>query len=124
MFLQKYSDGCLTRFESDWVPLLMSAGACYTVLCAANAREAQDIAQGHEGHIDLLLTDVVMPDQNGRELYEAMTANQAGLKVLYMSGYTDNAIVHHGVLEEKTPFLQKPFEREDLAAKVRQALEG
>ena len=53
----------------------------------------------------------------------ALAAYQAGLKVLYMSGYTDNAIVHHGVLEEKTPFLQKPFEREDLAAKVRQVLE-
>ena len=55
---------------------------------------------------------------------EALAANQAGLKVLYISGYTDNAIVHHGVLEEGIPFLQKPFVREVLAAKVRQALEG
>jgi len=96
----------------------------YTVLCASCASEADEVAQGHEGHIHLVLTDVVMPDRNGRDLYESLAANQAGLKVLYMSGYTDNAIVHHGVLEQGIPFLQKPFEREDLAAKVRQALEG
>jgi PAS domain S-box-containing protein len=96
----------------------------YRVLCAPSAREAEEIAQRHEGHIDLLLTDVVMPDRNGRELYESLAANQATLKVLYMSGYTDNAIVHHGVLEEGIPFLQKPFERDSLAAKVRQVLDG
>ncbi len=95
----------------------------YTVLSAASAREAEQVAQGHKGQIDLLLTDVVMPDRNGRELYESMVASQAGLKVLYMSGYTDNSIVHRGLLEEGIPFLHKPFERESLAAKVRQALE-
>ncbi|MCD6415268.1 MAG: response regulator [Planctomycetes bacterium] len=96
----------------------------YTVLCAASAREAEQVARAHEGRIDLLLTDVVMPDRNGRELYESLAANQAGLKVLYMSGYTDNAIVHRGVLKAGIPFLQKPFEKEDLATRVRQALEG
>ena len=96
----------------------------YRVLCAAGAREAEEIAQRHEGRIDLLLTDVVMPDRNGRQLYESLAAHHEGLKVLYMSGYTDNAIVHHGVLDEKTAFLQKPFERAELAAKVRQVLDG
>ena len=65
-----------------------------------------------------------MPDHNGRELYESLAAKRAGLKVLYMSGYTDDAIVHHGVLDEDTAFLQKPFERNKLAAKVRQVLDG
>jgi len=96
----------------------------YTVLCTAGAREAEEVTRGHEGHIDLLLTDVVMPDRNGRELYEALAARRPGLKVLYMSGYTDNTIVHHGVLEGDIPFLQKPFERHSLADMVRQALDG
>jgi len=96
----------------------------YTVLCASNASEAEKTAQEHEGRIDLLQTDVVMPDRNGRQLYESLSAQQPGLRVLCMSGHTDNAIVRHGVLEEGIVFLQKPFEREDLAAKVRQPLEG
>ena len=95
----------------------------YTVLCASCAREAEEVAAKHGKPIDLLLTDVVMPDRNGRELYEALAASQEGLKVLYMSGYTENAIVHHGMLEGGIPYLQKPFERKDLATKVRQALE-
>jgi PAS domain S-box-containing protein len=96
----------------------------YAVLCASNAREAEEVAAKHRGPINLLLTDMVMPDRNGQELYESMAANQAGLKVLYMSGYTDNAIVHHGVLEEGVAFLQKPFERDSLAAKVRTVLDA
>jgi CheY-like chemotaxis protein len=96
----------------------------YTVLEAADGQEALRLARQHRGKINLLLTDVVMPDRNGRELYESLAARRAGLKVLYMSGYTDNAVVHRGVLEEGTPFLQKPFERDSLAAKVRQALDG
>jgi PAS domain S-box-containing protein len=94
----------------------------YTVLCAADPREAEQAADRHEGPIDLLLTDVVMPDRSGRELYESMVARREELKVLYMSGYTDDAIGHRGVLEDGVAFLQKPFEREALAAKVRQAL--
>jgi two-component system cell cycle sensor histidine kinase/response regulator CckA len=96
----------------------------YKVLCAAGPREAEEVAQKHKGQIDLLLTDVVMPERGGRELYEAMAAHRTGLKVLYMSGYTDDAIVHRGVLEKGVAFLQKPFERDDLADKVRQALEA
>ncbi len=96
----------------------------YTVVSASTAREAEEVAAEHLGQFDLLLTDVVMPDRNGRELYEALAANEAGLKVLYMSGYTDNAIVRHGVLEKGIHFLQKPFERDSLAAKVRAALDA
>jgi CheY-like chemotaxis protein len=96
----------------------------YTVLCASGAREAEEVAATHGEQIDLLLTDVVMPDRNGHDLHESLAAGQPGLKVLYMSGYTESAIVHHGVLDKNTPFLQKPLEREGLAGKVRQALEG
>jgi len=99
-------------------------GLGYTVLCASGPGEAEGVAQRHEGHIDLLLTDVVMPGKSGRELYESLRAQQPDLRVLYMSGYTGNAIVHHGVLEGGTLFLQKPFERKALADKVRQALEA
>lgn len=97
-------------------------GLGYTVLCASNAREAEGIAAKHRGRIDLLLTDVVMPDRNGPELHESLAAQHAGLRVLYMSGYTDNTIMHHGVVDEGIAFLQKPFERDGLAAKVREAL--
>jgi PAS domain S-box-containing protein len=96
----------------------------YTVLAVANAAEAEEAAARHPGPIGLLLTDVVMPVHSGKELYESLAAKRAGLKVLYMSGYTDNAIVHHGVLDKGIAFLQKPFEREALAIKVRQALDG
>ncbi len=96
----------------------------YAILCAANADEAEEVAAGHEGQIDLLLTDVVMPGKTGPELYESLATRHKGLRVLYMSGYTDKAIVDYGVIEEGIPFLQKPFETSALAAKIRQALTG
>jgi len=65
-----------------------------------------------------------MPDRGGRELHQSLSADRPELKVLYMSGYTENAIVHRGVLDKDIAFLQKPFEPADLARKVRQVLDG
>ncbi len=70
----------------------------------------------------LLLTDVIMPEMNGSDLYEKMAAIQPDIKVLYMSGYADNVIVHHGTLDEGVNFLQKPFSVQNLTQKVRQVL--
>ena len=95
----------------------------YTVLAAGDAAEATQLAQRHERRIHLLLTDVVMPEVNGRQLAQRLTSLRPGSKVLYMSGYTDDAVVHHGVLEPGVAFLQKPFTAADLARKMRQALE-
>ncbi len=96
----------------------------YTVLTAANARQAQEVSAGRDGPIDLLLTDVVMPGLNGRELAALLTAARPGLKVLFMSGYADHSVVNHDVLADGVPFLQKPFEPRDLAKMVRQTLDG
>lgn len=96
----------------------------YTVLAAATPTEAMRLAGEHAGKIDLLMTDVVMPEMNGRELAGRLLASRPGLKCLFMSGYTANAISHHGVLEEGVQFIQKPFSMKDLAAKVRMALDS
>jgi CheY-like chemotaxis protein len=94
----------------------------YTVLTASTPAEAVEISQRETQAIDLLISDVVLPQMSGRVLSEQIVANQPGIKVLYMSGYTDNAIVHHGVLDAGTPFLQKPFTPDALARKVREVL--
>jgi len=91
----------------------------YTVLDAANGNEAVRLAEQHEGPIHVLVTDVVMPGMSGRALAETLTQKRPDMKVVYMSGYTDDAIVHHGVLEEGVEFLQKPFALEAVAAKIR-----
>ena len=95
----------------------------YTVLAAGDAAEATQLAQRHERRIHLLLTDVEMPEVSGPQLAQRLASLRPGIKVLYMSGYTDDAVVHHGVLEPGVAFLQKPFTAADLARKVRQALE-
>ncbi len=74
--------------------------------------------------IDLLLTDVVMPETSGKEVADDLTRLRPGLKVLFMSGYTDEAIVHHGVLDADIEFIQKPFTPVTLAKKVRNVLDG
>jgi len=99
-------------------------GHGYRVLEAAGAPEALECSRAHGGEIDLLVTDVVMPEMNGRALAESLAANRPALKVLYISGYTDEAIAHRGVLAPGTRFLSKPFTAKDLLAQVRQALDA
>ena len=96
----------------------------YSVLAAKNGAEALILLASHDGPVHLLLTDVVMPDMNGRELFRQATETHPNLKVLYMSGYTTNVIVHRGVLDEGVQFIQKPFTVEGLAAKAREVLRG
>jgi PAS domain S-box-containing protein len=95
----------------------------YSVLEASNPTEAVLISGRHVGLIDLLLTDVVMPRMGGGALAEAVTAARPETKILFMSGYTDDAIVRHGVLEAGVQMLEKPFTPETLAAKVRSVLD-
>ncbi|MGH7529535.1 MAG: response regulator [Gemmatimonadales bacterium] len=99
------------------------AAAGYTVLQADRGAMALDIARRHKGRIDLLLTDVIMPDTNGRKLADALRAERPGLKVLFMSGYPDGAIVHHGMLEPGVAYLPKPFTTEGVARKIREVLD-
>ncbi|MFN2530865.1 MAG: PAS domain S-box protein [Pyrinomonadaceae bacterium] len=94
----------------------------YRVLTAANGEEASRLCDVYTGTIDLMITDVVMPQMSGRELAELVESKRPRMPVLYMSGYTDDAIVRHGVLEDSMPFLQKPFMPEALARKVRESL--
>ncbi len=96
----------------------------YKVSRAANGEEAQHLMAGECFRPDLVITDVVMPNMNGKELADRLKKVQPDLRVLYMSGYTDNAIVHHGVLEPGTAFIHKPFTPRDIAAKVQEALRG
>ncbi|MBW1959064.1 MAG: PAS domain S-box protein [Deltaproteobacteria bacterium] len=95
----------------------------YTVLSAHNSDEALKIANYHHDSIHLLLTDLVIPGMNGKELAGRIESILPGIKVLYMSGYTDNAIAHHGVLDRDINFIQKPFSPNDLVQKVREVLD-
>jgi two-component system, cell cycle sensor histidine kinase and response regulator CckA len=99
-------------------------GYGYAVLTTENGHEALQAAQERQGPIHLLVTDVVMPKMGGRELVQRLAPGRPEMKVLYLSGYTDDAIVHHGVLEPGIAFLQKPFTPQMLARKVREVLDG
>jgi PAS domain S-box-containing protein len=95
----------------------------YTVLAAGTPSEAVHLADSHPGEIHLLMTDVVMPEMNGRELYKNLLTGHPKLKCLFMSGYTANVIAHNGVLDDGVDFIQKPFMKQDLVVKVQETLE-
>jgi len=96
----------------------------YRVLEARSAEEALALVETSGDSIQLLVTDIVMPQINGWELKQRLTASRPRLRVLFMSGYTDNAIVQHGLLDPQTPFLQKPFTPTALVAKIREVLDA
>jgi two-component system, cell cycle sensor histidine kinase and response regulator CckA len=95
----------------------------YTVLLARNGIEALAIASGYAGHIDMVATDVVMPKMNGRPLVEKLTETRQGMRVLFMSGYTDDEVMRRGVIDGHAAFLQKPFTPPQFARKVREVLD-
>ncbi len=96
----------------------------YTVLSAPTPTEALRLAREHKGNIDLLLTDVIMPEMNGPDLVEKLISLYPDLKRLFMSGYTANIIGNHGILEEGVPYIQKPFSMGDFAKKLREVLDA
>jgi PAS domain S-box-containing protein len=99
------------------------AKAGYKVLATANGAQALNLVTQHAGPIHLLLTDVVLPDTDGRTLYKHIAAKREGIRVLYMSGYPTNVIAHRGVLDEGMNFIQKPFSSQSLREKIIQVLE-
>ena len=103
------------------VLLLESLG--YRVLEAASAEEALRLAQANGQRVELLLTDVILPGKNGRELAEALRRREPGLKVLFQSGHAGEAVARHGLVETETAVLQKPFTLDALARKVRAVLD-
>jgi CheY-like chemotaxis protein len=103
--------------------ILLKGG--YHVLEAQNATQALEISKHHENHIDVLLTDVVMPGgMSGRQLVEQLKLQRVNMKVLYMSGYTDDAVMQHGISDSGTAFLQKPFSPDTLLRKIREILDS
>jgi CheY-like chemotaxis protein len=96
----------------------------YTVLEASDAQAALTLLRDHGDTIDLLVTDVVMPTMDGRELADAARKERPSLRVLYTSGYTDDAVLRHGVRQAEVAFIEKPFRIHALAGKVRQVLDA
>ena len=94
------------------------------MLGAANGEEALLISENRERDIKLMITDVVMPHMSGRELAERVQLLRPTLPVIFMSGYTDDAVVRHGLLDEKLHFIQKPFDSATVARKVREVLDS
>jgi len=103
---------------------IMLKGQGYSVLAASTPGEAIKLAREFDGEIQLLMTDVVMPEMNGRDLAKNLLSMYPHLKRLFMSGYTANVIAHHGVLDEGVHFIQKPFSLPAMAAKVREVLDS
>src|SRR5687768_6035349 len=96
----------------------------YKVLQAGGGEEAISLFRRHKEPIDLLITDVVMPKLSGKDVADQMKAVHPETKVLYMSGYTDEAIVHHGIVDSHIAFLQKPFSERALTRKIREVLDA
>ncbi len=111
-------EGALREAICDY---LRSLG--YTVLTASSGQEALSAACEHEGQIDLLITDIVMPKMSGRELSQTLGSLRPDLKTIHMSGYTDDAVLRHGIKKSDATFLQKPFSLGTLARKVRDTLD-
>jgi two-component system cell cycle sensor histidine kinase/response regulator CckA len=95
----------------------------YRVLAAASGPEAIEIAEPAGVSIDLLMTDVVMPRMNGRELADQLLATRPGLKVLFTSGYPSDTVLRHGIAEARASFIEKPYLPDELARKVREILD-
>jgi YesN/AraC family two-component response regulator len=93
------------------------------VLKASKGEAALALAEKYEDHIDLLLTDVIMPEMSGHQLAQILSPQRPDMRILYMSGYTDNDVLRYGINQGKVPFLQKPFSAEDLLSKVSQVLD-
>ena len=102
---------------------LMLEGSGYRVVTADGAAEAERICTDGENGIDLVLTDVMMPDMNGRALAERLVDLCPAVRVLFMSGYSDEAVHHHGVIRPDSAFVEKPFTALTLTAKVRELLD-
>jgi len=96
----------------------------YRTITAPNGEQALAVAHRHIGRIHLTITDVVMPQMNGRELAERLAHSRPDMKILYMSGYTDDATMRLGLLDKQFQFIQKPFAADALASKVRDALDA
>jgi CheY-like chemotaxis protein len=96
----------------------------YRVVAATDGRDALRVARGHAGPIHLVLTDVVMPHLGGPELLRQLQGECPGVKALFMSGYTDDAVLRHGLLETRASFLQKPYTPVALAQKIREVLDN
>jgi CheY-like chemotaxis protein len=99
-------------------------GQGYTVLEARNGREAIGICASHNGSIDLVLTDIIMPELGGRGLVEQIITTRPRTRVLLMSGYTDDDVLRRALIDQRTAFLQKPFTPVTLAKRVREVLDG
>jgi hypothetical protein len=101
---------------------LISRG--YKVIDAADGLAGMQLNESYAGTIDILITDVVMPGMSGKELAQRVAATRPSIKVLFLSGYTEDAILHDGALDSGTAFLQKPFTLHGLARKVHEVLHG
>jgi two-component system, cell cycle sensor histidine kinase and response regulator CckA len=99
-------------------------GHGYAVLAASSCSKAMEVLADYRGPLHLLLTDVIMPGGSGQELFTQVAGRFAAVKVVFMSGYTDDALGLHGVLEEGIAFIQKPFSVKGLAAKIREVIDG
>jgi PAS domain S-box-containing protein len=115
----------ITEDEESLRPLLalMLEEHGYTTIVAGSAREAIEIVERNDAHIDLLLTDLIMPEMNGRELAERIREHHDGIRVLFMSGYAGDTVTRSGALEFDAAFIEKPFSTDDLARKVRETLD-
>jgi DNA-binding NtrC family response regulator len=120
--------GTILLVEDDEMVLKMVSNMLealgYMVIATENPQDALSLCERAAAPIDLVITDVVMPQMSGKELRDKLTVLRPELKILFMSGYTSNIIAQHGVLEECTQFIQKPFSIHLLAEKVKQMIAG